>query len=90
MYIHTLIIYVLKSIFKFLIFSFFFSASFMDSFAQNYELNIHVKDSSNTAIIQTIPYNKTYNSKEILLSEIDSVSNKLSKLGYINNQYQLT
>ena len=60
----------------------------MNIFAQNYELIIQAKDSSNTTILASIPYEKQHLSKESVLLEIDTISNKLSKFGYINYQYK--
>ncbi len=89
MYIHTIIIYVLKSILKFLIFGFIFSTSFVNIFAQNFELTIYAKDSLNNEVLKSIPYNKLHSTKRSVLNEIDSISEHLTSKGYINNQFQL-
>ena len=61
----------------------------MNLCAQNFELNIYAKEASNVAIIKSIHYKKQHFTKKESLIQIDSVSNKLSKLGYINNQFKL-
>jgi len=58
--------------------------------AQKLELNVYAKETSNIDALKTIPYNKYHSSKKDVFIEIDSISNKLSKLGYINNQFKLT
>jgi len=59
-------------------------------YAQKFELIIHTKETSNVGVLESIPYNKRPLNKKEVFIEIDSVSNKLSKLGYINNLYKLT
>ncbi len=61
----------------------------MNIYAQKLELNIYAKEASNVAIIESIHYSKRHPTKKEALIEIDSTSNKLSKLGYINNQFKL-
>lgn len=90
MYLHTINIYMLKSIFKFIIIHLLFSTSFVSVFAQNIELEIIAKDSIRNYIIQDIPYNKVHLTRESAITEIDAVSNQLVKRGYIHNQYHLT
>jgi len=90
MYIHTIIIYVLKSILKFLIFGSIFSTSFVNSFAQNFELTMYAKDSVGNAVLKSIPYNKVHQTKKSVLNEVDRISHKLTSKGYLQNQYQLT
>jgi hypothetical protein len=79
----------LKSIIKFLILSHFFLLPFANIYAQKYELKIFANDSIHNTIIKGIPYNKVHLTKNSAFSEVDSVSNKLSELGYINNTYVL-
>lgn len=62
----------------------------MNIYAQKLELNIYAKEASNAALIESIHYSKLHPTKKEALIEIDSVSNKLSKLGYLNNQFKLT
>lgn len=79
----------MKSVFKIIIFSFIFSTSFVNIFAQNFELSIYAKDSLNNEVLKSIPYNKLHSTKKNVLTEIDSVSQYLTFKGYIHNKYQL-
>lgn len=90
MYIHSFIIYMLKSIFKFLIFGFIFSLSYLNTFAQTIELIIHSKDSSNIKIIEKLNYNPIHKSTKEAIEEIGNSSQKLARLGYINNSYTIS
>jgi len=58
-------------------------------YAQKFELTIYTKKTSNVGVIKSITYNKHHSTKKDVYLEIDSVSNKLSKLGYLNNQFKL-
>ena len=89
MYIHNLNINDLKAVFKFLIFTLLLSASFASIHAQNFELKVHTKDSSNAYILKTIAYVKIHTTKKSVLNEIDSISNKLTLIGFINNNYTI-
>lgn len=80
----------MKSIFKFSIFGIFCIVPFVNIFSQHYELNIQAKDSSDIKIITTISYNKIHLSKQSALIEVDSISERFTKKGYINNQYKIT
>lgn len=90
MYIHTLIIYMLKSIFKFLIFGFIFSFSSLNLFAQTFELIIHTTNSENFKIIKEIGYTKFHKTQKEAFQEINSISEKLSSKGYLNNKYTIS
>ena len=89
MYIHNLNINDLKAVFKLLIFTLLLSASFASIHAQSFELKVYAKDSSNAYILKTIAYVKTHTTKKSVLNEIDSISNKLTLIGFINNNYTI-
>lgn len=80
----------MKNIFKLLIFGIIFTFSFLKSNAQNFDLIIQATDSSSIEVLKSISYNKVHISKESALREVDSISNKLSTIGYINNQYEIS
>jgi len=88
-YIHPTIIFVLKSILKFLVLVFFFLNSITNIYAQKFELSIYAKKTKHIADIESIPYNKYHNTKNDIFIEVDTFSKKLLKLGYINNVYKL-
>lgn len=90
MYIHTINIYMLKSIFKFLMVSTFFLALAVNTFAQNYELKVFTKDSIHTLELHKISYPKIHKNIESAYAQLDTISYKLSKIGYLQNEFQAT
>lgn len=76
----------LKSIFTPYMYTLLFGLSFAGLYGQNYELNPTAKDTTNSAILQAIYFQKFHQSKDAIFKEIDSISIKLTKLGYLDNQ----
>jgi outer membrane protein assembly factor BamA len=81
---------VLKQHLKRIIIGFICGAFSAPMIAQNFELIITTKDSSNYAVIATVLYNKVHLSKKSVAAEIDTVANELAKKGYIHNTFEVT
>ena len=90
MYIHIAIINDLKPIFKHLIYPFIYILSFTSVYAQNFELKIHSKDSSNNATLKSLTFLKSHKSKQSIVQEIEAISKKIALKGFLNNNYLLT
>ena len=76
----------MKSTFTPYIYTLLFGLSFAGLYGQNYELKLTAKDTANTAILQVISFQKFHPTNDGVFKEIDSISLKLSKLGYIDHQ----
>lgn len=90
MYIQPLISKDLKIVFKTIIYTLLITISFVEMYAQNYELKIYSNDSINSAIIDSLDYLKKHNTKNDIIKEIGIFSKKLALKGFINNNYTLT
>lgn len=80
----------MKAVFKHLLFTLLFSISFASLNAQNFELLVSTKDSTTISTLKSITYKKNHISEKDVLEEVASISNKLARLGFINNNYILT
>jgi len=89
MYIHPLNFNDLKAFFKLLNFTLILITSFTSVYAQNFELIIQSKDSTNSSILKSTPYIKTHNTYKSVLEEVNNISKKLTTEGYVNNSYSL-
>ncbi|WP_394338651.1 BamA/TamA family outer membrane protein [Flavobacterium aquicola] len=58
----------------------------MSSSAQNFQLHIIGKTTSETKIIDSIGYIQKHQSAKLIIEEINNISQKLKENGYINNQ----
>jgi len=62
----------------------FFLCNIWFSFSQKIILNISAKDSTNTILLNTIPYQKIHPTEFSLLQSLDTIKNNLEKKGFIN------
>lgn len=76
----------MKSIFTPYIYTLFFGLSFIGLYGQKFELKVTAKDTVNTEILQAISFHEFHKTKDSIFAEIASISLKLSKLGFIDNQ----
>ena len=58
----------------------------MGLYGQNFELKVTTKDTVNIAILQAVSFQEFHKTKDSIFTEITSISLKLSKLGFIDNQ----
>ncbi|REG98191.1 hypothetical protein C8P67_107118 [Flavobacterium aquicola] len=68
------------------IFYFLFLIFGLSSSAQNFQLHIIGKTTSETKIIDSIGYIQKHQSAKLIIEEINNISQKLKENGYINNQ----
>jgi hypothetical protein len=57
-----------------------------NSFAQNFQLKIIGNTTAETKVIDSIKYNSLHANAKAIADEVNSLSERLSKLGYIENQ----
>jgi len=62
----------------------FFLCNIWLSFSQKIILNISAKDSTNTILLNTVPYQKIHATEFSLLQSIDTIKDNLEKKGFIN------
>ncbi|WP_299523924.1 hypothetical protein [uncultured Lutibacter sp.] len=79
----------MKAVFKHLFYNLLFSISFASLNAQNFELLVSAKDSTNNSVLTSITYNKEHTTEKSIQEETILISKKLAFLGYINNSYLL-
>lgn len=60
---------------------------FQSALSQKFELKILVNDSINTSLFNLVEYNHFHLTESNLYSELDSVSKKLNRIGYLNNHF---
>lgn len=67
----------------------FFTLSFHGIFAQHFHLKLTSKDKNEKKILNQIDYLKIHKNYPSISSEVNSVSEKLKKIGFFTNQYQI-
>jgi len=84
----------LQSLFNFIenfftpyIYTLFLLLIFQSAISQEIELKIEVKDSLNSSLFNLVEYQHFHLSENSLYSEMDSVSKKLNRIGYLNNHF---
>ena len=60
--------------------------NFQSLFCQNISLNIVAVDTLNNSFLNSISFQETHKTKESALKEIDSISLRLSEIGFIDNK----
>lgn len=76
----------MKQLFTPYIYIVIFVWNFFQVNAQNFTLKISTKDSINSSIIQSLKFHEKHQTIENVFLEIDSLKNKLEKIGYLNNK----
>lgn len=79
----------MKHYFKRILFSLLISSLLTSIKAQNFELNIQARDSSNFGILTTFKPIKYHTTKSSVFREVNAISKKLAYMGFINNSYQV-
>ena len=72
-----------------LIFTLITLFSIQFALSQNLELTITTKEIKNLLILESIPYINKHSNQQSLYTEIDSISKKLRRIGFINNTFTI-